>query len=749
MGALDMLRDTSNVLGLALVCDFNGKVREIIWDDFDIKEKLLEYAHFTCIFDTESIKKGLAFFLQVKERGAVFDWEINVATNALPIAFYFSAVSIGDRLVIFGTVAGQSDNKIYDGLSLVINQQVNNIRLLQKKTSLENPEGNQHTSLNAQVKVEMLTDMLALNNRLVNAERQLARKNAELKRMSSLLSKDLHLAQRILDFSGEAVMVANNELQVINVNSAYTAITGFSKQEATSGKLLQLNEPVYASTETTDAILHSVSNQGLWQGECMGRRKNGELFPKWLSVSLIPGTNGETDHYVVNFSDISRLKFAEEQLQYMAFYDLLTNLPNRTLFKDRLQQAMTQASRESTSLVLLFIDLDDFKLINDSLGHDAGDKLLNETARRLESCTREVDSIYRLGGDEFTIIMQGCHNEIDAMQVSDKIINILNTPFLIQDNSVRIGASIGIARYPMDGDNPETLTKNADTAMYAAKTAGRNTRCFFSKSLGEKVSNYLNLKNQIAEGLLRGEFLVYIQPEIDFSTDKVISMEALVRWQHPTRGLMEPDEFIPAAENSGLIIDLGELVLCEALRMVQLLRILGWKDMRVGVNVSARQLHVPNFAEMIVNKLHEYHLPGNALMVEITESMVLGNLENVVKILQSLKTYGVEAAIDDFGTGYSSLNHLRRLPVEYIKIDKSFIADVDVSLESETIVRAIMAMAKTLGLKTIAEGIERPTQLALMQQHGCEIGQGYLYSKALPYKEFLDYISAKPIKFEL
>jgi diguanylate cyclase (GGDEF)-like protein/PAS domain S-box-containing protein len=740
-----MRKDTSNVLGLALVCDFNGKVLEIIWDDFDITDKLLECAHFTCIFDTESIKKGLAFFLEVKERGAVFDWEINVATNALPLAFYFSAVSLGDRLVVFGTVAGQcDDNLIYDGLSLVINKQVNNIRTLSKKSSIQIIDRKDHTSLNDQVKIEMITDMLVLNNRLVNAERQVARKNAELKRMSSLLSKDLHLAQRILHFSGEAVMIANKDLRVIDVNSAYTAMTGFSKPEST-GKVLQLNEPEYDSPETTGAIWQSLSNQGLWQGECIGRRKNGELFPKWLSISVIPSTSGETEHYVVNFSDISRLKYAEEQLQQLAFYDLLTNLPNRALFKDRLQQAITQASRESATLVLLFIDLDDFKIVNDSLGHDAGDWLLSEAARRLESCTREADSIYRLGGDEFTIIMRGCHNDLDVMQVCDKIINILNTPFLIQDNSVHIGASIGIARYPTDGVDPETLTKNADIAMYAAKTAGRNTSCFFSKSLGEKVSNYLSLKSQIAEGLLRGEFLVYMQPEIDLPTGKVISMEALVRWQHPTRGLVSPDEFIPAAEHSGLIIELGEQVLCEALRMVRLLRDLGWDDIRVAVNVSARQMHLPHFTEMIVNRLHEHNLPGNALMVEITESMVLGNLENAVQVLQSLKNHGIEAAIDDFGTGYSSLNHLRRLPVEFLKIDKSFVADVDVSHESETIIRAILAMAKTLGIKTIAEGIERPTQRAIMKKLGCEIGQGYLYSKPLPYNEFLDFISSKSI----
>lgn len=727
--------------GLAVVCNFDGSIAEVICDDFGVKDKLLTASHFVCLFAQASVQKGLAFFLEVKEHGAAFDWEIDVDIDSVPTALCFSAASLGDRLLITASLAWQGHNKIYEGLSRVINKQVNNLRMLSKASQGANANKKPDTQVDQQINIGMITDMLALNNRLVNAERQLARKNAELRRMSSVMSKDLHLAHRILHFSGEAVMVADRDCRVVDVNSAFTSITGYSNSEAV-GKELQLIEPGYDKDDITPDIWQALANQGIWQGECTGRRKNGETFPKWLSISVVPDETGDVCNYVVNFSDISRLKYAEEQWQRLAFYDSLTNLPNRTLFKDRLQQSIAQANRDQESLALLFIDLDDFKVVNDSLGHDAGDWLLAETAHRLEDCTRETDTIYRLGGDEFTVIVHGCPNDLDVMQLCDKIINTLATPFLIKNNPVHIGSSIGIARYPSDGMDPDSLTKNADTAMYAAKANGRNTSCFFSKSLGDKVTKYLNLRAQIALGLQRNEFLVYLQPEIDLISGQVVSMEALLRWQHPTRGLVSPDEFIPVAEESGLMVELGEFVLCESLRIVRRLRGLGWKDMRIAVNVSGRQMVVPQFANMIVNRLHEYGLSGDALIIEITESMILGNLDSVISVLRQLTDAGIETAIDDFGTGYSSLNHLRRLPVEFLKIDKSFVADADEALESKTIIRAILAMAKSLGIKTIAEGIERPAQAVLLEELGCQIGQGYLYAKPLAYDKFLEFISS-------
>jgi diguanylate cyclase (GGDEF)-like protein len=434
----------------------------------------------------------------------------------------------------------------------------------------------------------------------------------------------------------------------------------------------------------------------LKSGGVLGRRKNGELFPKWLSISAVLDDSGKASHYVIIFSDISRLKHAEEKWQRLAFFDTLTGLPNRALFLDRLQQAIAKAHRDNESLALLFIDLDDFKVVNDSLGHDAGDQLLSEAARRIEACTRESDTVCRLGGDEFTAIISGCLNHKDIDRVCGKIIAAMNSPFFIQERLVRIGVSIGVARYPYDGDDLDVLTKNADAAMYAAKAAGRNTSRFFSKSLGEKIFRNLNLKAQIAQGLLAGEFQVHLQPAIHLQTGQVLGIEALIRWQHPERKLVMSGEFIEVAEDSGLIIELGEFVISESLRLLRAIHDQGWPDIRISVNISRRQLTQPNLIPFIVNQIDKYHLPGNALIVEVTESMVLGNMENAIHVLNELKSYGIEAAIDDFGTGYSSLSLLRRLPVEYIKIDKSFVHDADTAQESATIILAISAMAKSL-----------------------------------------------------
>lgn len=727
-------------LGFALICNYDGLITHVLWDDFSLGDNLVGLSHFVCLFDPASVQKGLGLFLFVKEHGVAFGWEINLLHEDSLRPFSFTAAMINGQIVLMASAAELANNQIYDGLTHVINEQVNSLRTLSKRAAVGPSPVQQLAAEPPDPFVgEMLKDMLQLNNRLVNAERELARKNAELRRMSAVLSKDLYLAHRVLQCSGEAVVIANPERRVIDVNQAYTAITGFSKVESVGADLV-LCEPSHHESGFVDAIWQSVASRGMWQGECTYRRKTGELFPKWLSISAVPDEAGNSSHYVVTFSDISRLKSAEEKWQRLAFYDSLTNLPNRVLFRDRLQQAIIKARREDDPLTLLFVDLDQFKFVNDSLGHEAGDRLLCEAARRIESCVRETDSICRLGGDEFTIIVSGCATEIDIEQVCGKIIQAFHAPFRIADETAHVGASIGIARYPFDGEDADTLTKHADAAMYAAKSAGRNTSRFFSRSLGEQMSRQLSLKAQIAQALQRGEFLLHLQPEIELATGKIVSLEALVRWQHPDQGLVAPDDFIPIAEESGLIIALGEFVLREAIRIIGDLRAAGWADLRIAVNVSRRQLTLPNICELILARLQEQGVPGNALILEITESMVMGNLDNAVQVLRNLRDCGIDAAIDDFGTGHSSLNILRRLPVEFLKIDKSFVADADLAGESETIIRAIAAMARSLGLKTVAEGVERPEQEALMRRIGCDLVQGYRYSRPLPYDRLREFM---------
>lgn len=735
--------DQPGHLGFALVCNYDGLITQVLWDDFALGDNLVGLSHFVCLFDPASVQKGLALFLYVKEHGVAFGWEINLLHEDSLHPFSFTAALINGQIVLMASAAELANNQIYDGLTHVINEQVNSLRTLSKRAAVvEDPVQHPGSEPPDPFIGEMLKDMLQLNNRLVNAERELARKNAELRRMSAVLSKDLYLAHRVLQCSGEAVVIANRERRVIDVNQAYTAITGFSKHESIGADLV-LCESSHHESGFIDTIWQSVGNRGMWQGECTYRRKTGELFPKWLSISAVPDEAGNSSsHYVVTFSDISRLKSAEEKWQRLAFYDSLTNLPNRVLFKDRLQQAIVKARRDGDPLMLLFVDLDQFKVVNDSLGHEAGDRLLCEAARRIESCVRETDSICRLGGDEFTVIVSGCLTEIDILQVSEKIIQAFHAPFRIADETVHVGASIGIARFPFDGEDADTLTKHADAAMYAAKSAGRNTSRFFSRSLGEQMSRQLSVKTQIAQALQRGEFLLHLQPEIELATGKVVSLEALVRWQHPNQGLVAPDDFIPIAEETGLIIELGEFVMGEAIRIIRDLRAAGWSDLRIAVNVSRRQLAQPNLCDLILARLHECGVPGSALIVEITESMVMGNLDHAVRVLSNLRGCGIDAAIDDFGTDYSSLNFLRRLPVEFLKIDKSFVADADLAGESETIIRAIAAMAHSLGLKTVAEGVERPEQEALLSRIGCDLVQGYRYSRPLPYDRLLEFMNS-------
>jgi diguanylate cyclase (GGDEF)-like protein/PAS domain S-box-containing protein len=482
--------------GLALLCNYDGTVSEVLWDDLEVSAPLARQSHLASMLDAGSVQKALSLILQVKERGAAFGWELNVAGDHGPRPLQFEAAVVGDRILLLANATPNDDSKLYDGLSHVINEQINSLRALNKHKTRRGKASTTETELTGHFTQEMFRDMLQLNNRLVNAERELARKNGELRRLSAVLRKDLHLAHRVLQCSGEAVVVTDHQHRVVDANQAFTAITGFTKAELL-GSVHVLSEPGQYPAGFVDGIWDQVTRTGSWQGECTGRRKNGEVFPKWLTVSAVPDDSGALQHYVVNFSDITRLKTAEERWQRLAFYDSLTHLPNRVLFKDRLQQALVRARRDKVPLALLFIDLDEFKIVNDSLGHDAGDELLCIAARRIEACVRQADSLARLGGDEFTVIMHGSPSDADVLQVCDKIIQAINTPFEIGRHSLRIGASIGIARFPTDGDDPDTLIKNADTAMYAAKAAGRNTCRSYLPAMGEGMARQLTDKTRI------------------------------------------------------------------------------------------------------------------------------------------------------------------------------------------------------------------------------------------------------------
>lgn len=719
--------------GFAFVMDFNGKVIEILWDNFGFEK--IESEHFLCLVDPEYIREGLKLFSTVTERGVAFNWPLKLKYRNKNIDSLLSATTLIDQIICMVTLRNP------EGLSLITDEDYEFSDLEQNEFNPSEVFIN-YSSKDDDLTVDesasgskMITDMMKMNNMLINTERQLARKTAELTRLSSQMSRDLHLAEKVLEFTGEALLVLDKNSTVIYVNSAFIEITGYSKSEVISKPMSLVDEsdnPAFS----TDDIMKAVREKKIWRGEYICRKKDGSRFTKLLSVSMIPDDNGLADYYIACFTDISRLKNAEEQWQFLAYYDSLTKLPNRTLYKDRLQQAIAKSHRSQDSLALLFLDLDDFKIINDSLGHDAGDALLCEFTHLIQHSIRKTDTVYRLGGDEFTIILQDCDSNLDIVMLCDKLIRSMKDPIYISGHKIHIGVSIGIARYPEDGHTVDELTKHADVAMYAAKNNGKNRSRFFSSSLGDRVSSQLNLRSEISQGLENGEFFVCLQPEIDLKSGRIIAGEALARWRHPSRGLVSPDEFISAAEESGLIVRLGEFVMHESLDITSNLRRSGHPQFRVAVNVSSRQLASSDFVSMVIGILREMELPGSALIIEITETMVLEDVEHVINILKELREHGVEAAMDDFGTGYSSLRYLHLLPISYLKIDKSFITEIDTDEDKKTIVRTILAMTHTLGIKSVAEGIEQLAHQEILSGLSCDVGQGYYFSKPLPPKEF-------------
>ncbi len=430
-------------------------------------------------------------------------------------------------------------------------------------------------------------------------------------------------------------------------------------------------------------------------------------------------------------NDITERKYHDKQLAYLANHDTLTDLPNRNLFHDRLKQAIAFHDRGNKYAAVLFIDLDHFKIVNDTFGHQKGDLLLLAVTNRLDSCIRKSDTLARFGGDKFCILLGNLSKNEDVVPVINKISNAFIPVFKFNDVEIFITASIGISIFPADGDDPDQLLKNAETAMYHAKGEGRNTYQFFSSEMNNRVFERLSLETSLHKALEKTEFLLHYQPTVDVATNRIVGMEALVRWNHPEMGLVPPGRFISHAEESGLIVPIGEWVLKTACKQNKEWQEKGCPPLRVAVNLSARQFKQKNLVQMVARVLEETQLEPRWLELEITESVVMQNPEETIKILEELKQMGIELAIDDFGTGYSSLSYLKRFPLKILKIDQSFVRDVTNDEDDATIVKAIIAMAHGLGMKVIAEGVETAEQLAFLATYNCEEIQGYYFSKPL------------------
>ena len=542
---------------------------------------------------------------------------------------------------------------------------------------------------------------------------------------------EVRLFAKVFESSAEGVMICDGETRIERVNRAFSEITGFAP-----GEVIGINPRVLASgrqpAEFFRQMWRDIELAGRWQGEIWNRRKSGEVYPQWLSINTITNDDGETVKYVGIFTDLSQSKADQAQIHFLAYYDPLTSLPNRRLLGDRFDQSLAAARRNSRHLAVLFVDLDRFKQINDSLGHPIGDRVLEGVAERFKHCVRESDSLARVGGDEFVLMLPDVASPEDAAVVALKCFEALRAPFRIDDHELRVTPSIGIALCPQDGETLDALIKAAETAMYAAKDAGRATYRFFTGDMNARIFARMLLENQLRKATERREFVLHYQPQLDVGSGAVIGVEALIRWNHPDQGLVYPGYFITVAEETGLITEIGRWVLGEACRQMAAWHAAGLPKISVAVNVAAPQFHTADFYAHVTDALADSGLDPHHLELELTESILVQEVEATLLVLQRFKALGVMLSVDDFGTGYSSLSYLKRFPVDRLKIDQSFVRGLSDDKSDRAIVGSIIAMGKNLRLKVLAEGVETAEHLAILKGEGCDEYQGYLFSKPVP-----------------
>ncbi len=554
----------------------------------------------------------------------------------------------------------------------------------------------------------------------------------------------------------EGMMVTNADAVILRVNRAFTNITGYAPED-----VVGQNPRVLASgrhgPDFYAAMWEAIRRDGSWQGEIWNRRKDGQAYPEWLTITTVRGDEGEVSHFVGTFVDIAMRKTAEDEIKHLAFYDQLTQLANRRLMMDRLPQVLASTGRHGRFGALMLIDLDNFKALNDRLGHAIGDQLLVEAATRLKTCVRSEDTVARLGGDEFVVILDdvgdGFSASVHAEHAGQKILLALSRPYQLDLSGTNsevhqrthyCTSSIGIVLFSGQNLSADELLKRADTAMYQAKAKGRNTLRFFDPEMQAAFELRAALEDDLRRAVVEEQFALHFQPQVD-ANGRVVGAEALVRWQHPERGLISPAVFIPLAEESGLILPLGHWVLRTACEQLA-----AWSfdpamaHLSLAVNVSARQFSSPNLVEEVLAMIEVTGAPPQNLKLELTESMLLNNTEEIIAKMHELKSRGVGFSLDDFGTGYSSLSYLKRLPLDQLKIDQSFVRDVLSDSNDAAIARTVVALGQSLGLNVIAEGVETAEQRAFLAESGCYVYQGYFFSRPLPLKEFSRFLGSAP-----
>ncbi|MBX8540130.1 EAL domain-containing protein [Pseudomonas cichorii] len=549
------------------------------------------------------------------------------------------------------------------------------------------------------------------------------------------MQEKLHLAATVFESTAEGVLITDTRQRINAVNRAFSEITGYGEEEAL-GQTPRLLASGQHDSAFYAAMWHQLSAEGHWQGEICNRRKNGELYPCWLTISAVRNKDRFITHFVAVFADISSLKHAQARLDYQAHHDPLTGLPNRTLFENRLHSALLHSEESGSLGAVLFIDLDRFKHINDSLGHPVGDLLLKGIAQRLKETLRDIDTVARLGGDEFIVLLPGLLQPGDAQTIGNKLLACFTAPFQAGEHEFFMSASIGSCLFPTDGTDVATLVKNADAAMYRSKAKGRNRIESYTRDLTSQASERIALEQELRRAIERNELSLSYQPKTSLLTNRLVGAEALIRWSHPTFGEVPPEHFIPLAEENGMILQIGDWVLEHACRQMYEWRKNYAPFGPLSVNLAGAQLRQPNLLKRIEQLLADNGLEPGCLQLEITENFIMSQTEEALSVLHKLKKLGVQLAIDDFGTGYSSLSYLKRLPLDILKIDQSFVRGLPEDTHDAAIVRAIIALGRSMQLTIIAEGVENPEQQKFLTEQGCEQIQGYIVSLPLPPEEF-------------
>ena len=553
------------------------------------------------------------------------------------------------------------------------------------------------------------------------------------------LEKELQLSAKVFSTMTDGVVITDASEKIINANAAFCKNTGYSLEELL-GKRPSMLSSGWHDLEFYKDMWKQLKRDSHWHGEIIDRKKTGELYTSDTSIVAIKDKKGIITHFIAISSDITTKKEQEKVINNLAYYDALTQLPNRVFFEERFNNKIASAKRKNKRVALLFIDLDNFKIINDTFGHLVGDKFLQLAATRLKKITREEDIVGRFGGDEFTVLVEDFETASNLAVLANKIVEMFNEAFVLDKQEFFSGASIGISVFPENGNSYHDLMKAADTAMYHVKESGKSGYEFYSKTMGDIVSERMELSNNLRSALVNNEFHLVYQPKIDLKRNKVYGMEALIRWVNPNVGFIPPDKFIPILEENGLIYTVGLWIIKQALSDTKKFHKEGFPELVISINISYIQIENSDFVDDLINIIDTIGVPRTSIELEITETQIMNNIEDALVKLKEITSYGIKISIDDFGTGYSSLSYLKKLPADTIKIDKSFVLDIDRDEEDRSIVQAIIALSNSLNKSVIAEGSETQKHIDTLKELGCMKVQGYFYSKPLSYEEFVNFI---------